>query len=263
MTTLAESYDGFLFDLDGVVYKGTDPIDHAAAVINKLDSTQVAYITNNASRTPDKVVELLASVGVAASEDQIVTSSQVAADTLLDKFGVGAKIFVIGAQGLRDEVTSRGMMIVEDPMLELDAVVQGMTFDLKWQDLANGAIAVERGAYYLATNLDSTFPVANGLAPGNGMMVKAIVEASGVEPDSVGKPEPAMLTRAMDRLGSKKPLVIGDRLDTDVEAANKAGLDSLLVFTGVTKASDLENVPEIHKPRFVAEDLRGLLSSIA
>lgn len=262
MSTLAQSYDGYLFDLDGVAYKGNDPIEHAADVINSLETTKIAFITNNASRTPDKVVDLLARVGVAAIEDQVVTSSQVAADTLLDKYGPGAKIFVIGAQGLRDEVTARGMEIIEDPLAELDAVVQGMTFDLTWQDLANGAIAVERGAYYLATNLDSTFPIAQGIAPGNGMMVKAIVEASGVEPDSVGKPEPAMLTRAMGRLRSTNPLVIGDRLDTDIEAANKAGLDSLLVLTGVTTAGDLKNAPEIHKPTFVAEDLRSLLDWI-
>lgn len=257
---LADDFDGFLFDLDGVVYKGTEPIEYAAEVINQLDQSQVAFITNNASRTPDKVAELLISVGVQATEDQVVTSAQVAADTLLDKLGPGARVLVVGAQGLRDEVAARGLVVEEDPTSKPDAVVQGFSKELTWKDLADGAIAVESGAYYLATNLDSTIPTARGIAPGNGTLVRAVTEASGVAPESVGKPAPTMLTRAMQRLGCSNPLVIGDRLDTDIEAANAAGLASLLVLTGITVSDDVNGAPAEQQPTYIAEDLRGLLS---
>lgn len=257
---LKDQYDGYLFDLDGVVYQGHEPIDHAAEVINQLDPNKIAFITNNASRTPDKVAELLHSVGVNAVVEQVVTSAQVAADTLLEKFGTGARVHVVGAQGLRDEITARSMVVEPDPESKPDAVVQGFTPEVTWHDLAGGAVAVAGGAFYLATNLDRTIPTAQGIAPGNGMMVKAVSEACGVVPESVGKPAPAMLTRAIERLGCANPLVIGDRLDTDIEAANSAGLDSLLVLTGVTARSDLGETTELHTPTFVADDLRSLLS---
>ena len=260
MPVLVDEFDGFLFDLDGVVYKGHEPIEYAAESINKLDPAQVAFVTNNASRTPDKVVELLVSVGVNATQDQVVTSAQVAADTLLDRLGSKARVFVIGAQGLRDEVAARGLVVEDDPESKPDAVVQGFTPELTWKDLAGGAIAVASGAFYMATNLDQTIPIAQGIAPGNGALVNAVTTATGVVPESVGKPAATMLTRAIARIGCSNPLVVGDRLDTDIEAANAAELASLLVLTGVTAEADLAGATAQQIPTYFAQDLRGLFS---
>lgn len=256
---LVDQYDGFLFDLDGVVYRGREPIANAAQVINQLPPARVSFITNNASRRAEHVAELLNAVGVSATTEQVITSAQVAADTLLQKLGAGARVFVIGGSGLREEIEYRGLVVETDPLAKPAAVVQGFSRDLTWQDLADGAIAVQSGAYYLATNLDLTIPIANGIAPGNGTMVQAVSRAAGVQPESVGKPQGTMVIQAMERIQSTNALVVGDRLDTDIAAAHAAKVASLLVLTGVTKRDDLVLLPTEHTPTYVADDLLGLI----
>ena len=143
------------------------------------------------------------------------------------------EVLVVGGPSLADEIRTAGLHPVGVDSDSVVAVVQGWSPDLDWPRLAEGAYAIRRGALWMATNVDATLPTERGLAPGNGSMVAALRHATGVEPDVAGKPEPGMFTVAANDVGSRSPLVVGDRLDTDIEGANRAGMDSLLVLTGV------------------------------
>jgi ribonucleotide monophosphatase NagD (HAD superfamily) len=141
------------------------------------------------------------------------------------------------------------------------AVIQGYGPEVGWRDLAEAAYAVESGLPWVATNIDKTLPTARGIAPGNGTLVAAVVTASGVSPIVAGKPEPPLHHESVLRMGAAQPLVVGDRLDTDIEGACRVGVDSLLVLTGVTSPEALVSADPAHRPTYVAADLRGLLEA--
>jgi glycerol 3-phosphatase-2 len=260
---LTALYDVALLDLDGVLYVGLDPIPGAAAALAKARAAgiRLAFVTNNASRDSETVAAHLVEMGVPAGPDDVVTSSQAAATVVVERVGAGASVLVCGSAALRASVERAGLRVVVSADDRPDAVVQGMSPALRYVDLAEAALAVRAGAFWVATNADSTLPSARGLLPGNGAMVAAIATATGARPVVAGKPELPLHAEGVRRTGATHPLVVGDRLDTDIEGATAADTDSLLVLTGVTAPADLVNAPVQHRPTYLALDLVGLLES--
>jgi HAD superfamily hydrolase (TIGR01457 family) len=257
-------YDGFLFDLDGVLYRGPEPIEGAAEAVRAVRAADrpVVFMTNNATRTPDEVAAFLRKLGFEASPAEVVTSATATAAMLSERAGAGA--FVIGERGLRDALTSAGLDLLDGDPEHADLVVVGLDRQLTYAKLKRAALLVQRGAELVASNPDRTFPQTDGLWPGAGSLLAAVEAATGATPTIVGKPHPPLFESARDRAGARNPLVVGDRLDTDIAGANRLGWDSLLVLTGVSTEEDLATAPE--RPTYVAPDLRflaGLMGSPA
>ncbi|MEU7908938.1 HAD-IIA family hydrolase [Actinoplanes sp. NPDC049118] len=259
--SLVGAYDLVIFDLDGVVYLIDKPIDGAAQAVERLRSagTAVAYATNNASRRAADVAALLTGMGVSAAADEVLTSAGAAAAMLAERLPAGAPVLVVGAEALRAEVRDHGLTPVERLEDGPVAVVQGYGPDVGWRILAEASLAVRAGALWMATNTDRTLPSPRGPLPGNGSLVSVLRTALNRDPDViVGKPAPALFETAASLSRSARPLVVGDRLDTDIEGAVGAGMDSLLVLTGVSGAADLLHAPKQRRPVYVAADLSGL-----
>jgi glycerol-1-phosphatase len=260
---LCEAYDAALYDLDGVLYLGSGPIGHAAASVAaaRAAGMRTAFVTNNASRRPAAVAELLTGLGIPAEATDVVTSAQAATRLLRERLAAGAQVLVVGAAGLAEEVELAGFAAVRVAGPEVAAVVQGYDPGTGWGALAEGCVALLSGALWVATNTDNTLPSPRGPLPGNGAMVAALQVATGCEPLVAGKPEPALHLESVARVGAVRPLVIGDRLDTDVLGAVRGGADSLLVLTGVVDVRTAISAPRGMRPTFVATDLRGLLAA--
>lgn len=259
---LAEAYDVALLDLDGVVYVGSAAVPAAAAALAAARGRgmRTVFVTNNASRPPDVVAAHLTDLGVPAAAGDVVTSAQAAARLLAGRLPAAAEVLVVGGEGLRVALRERGLVPVARCGPATAAVVSGFSPDLGWRDLAEGTYAVREGLPWVASNLDRTVPTPRGLAPGNGLLVDVVAAAAGRRPDAVaGKPELPLHQEAVARTGSLHPLVVGDRLDTDVEGARRAGVDSLLVLTGVTAAEDLLAAPPTVRPTYLGPDLAALL----
>ena len=258
---LGASYDVALLDLDGVVYIGGTPIPGAPEALQqaKRGGMRLAYVTNNASRTPAAIASLLAGMRVPAAEADVVTSAQAAARLLADRLPAGAKVLVIGATALRLAVRERGLTPVSTAADEPLAVVQGYGPGIGYASIAEGGLAVRAGALFVGTNADSTLPGPRGIQPGNGSLLQVIAHATGRAPVIAGKPEPPLHRESVIRTDAKHPLVVGDRLDTDIEAAHRAGADSLLVLTGVSRPADVVLAPPRQRPTYIAETLDALL----
>jgi glycerol-1-phosphatase len=256
-----DAYDLVILDLDGVVYLVDRPIPAAVAALARLreHGPAISFATNNASRSAADVAALLTDMAVPARPDEVLTSAAATAALLAERLPAGAPVLVVGADALRAEVTAAGLTAVRGADDGPAAVVQGYGPGVGWADLAEAAVAVREGALWVATNPDRTLPSARGPLPGNGALVAALRTALDRDPDViVGKPEPGLFTTAARRAGAGCPLVVGDRLDTDVEGAGRAGMDSLLVLTGVTAPQDLLVAPPQRRPSYVAADLSGL-----
>jgi glycerol 3-phosphatase-2 len=258
---IAEAYDVLLFDLDGVVYIGGNAIPGAPEALRRAQQAgaHVAYVTNNASRTPAAVAALLEGMGAPVTEADVVTSAQAAARLLADRLPPRSKVLVIGATALSLAVRERGLVPVLSAADKPAAVVQGYGPGIDYSRLAEGGIAVRAGALFVATNADSTIPTAHGTAPGNGSLLQVIEHATGTAPVVAGKPEPPLHRESVIRTGAKHPLVIGDRLDTDIEAAFNTETDSLLVLTGVDNPRTATLAPPHRRPTYIAENLDALL----
>jgi glycerol-1-phosphatase len=258
---LAEAYDVALLDLDGVVYVGPEPIDGVPEVLAKAraEGMRLAFVTNNASRDPAMVAEHLMALGIAAVAEEVVTSSQAAASVIAERLGVGARVLVTGSAALRSAIEGAGLRVVASADDDPDAVVQGFWPELRYADLAEATVAVRGGALWVATNVDSTLPSPRGLLPGNGSLVGVVATATGKKPIVAGKPELPLHAEGVRRTGASHPIVVGDRLDTDIEGANAAHTDSLLVLTGVTTPADLLIAPAEHRPTYLSTELVGLL----
>lgn len=261
MSTLAETYDALMLDLDGTVYLGGQPIDHVAPALSraKQQGARSVFVTNNASRPPAEVAHSLTGLGVAAQPNDVLTSPQAAAVMLTDRHPAGTRVLVIGAPWLAESVTLAGLVPVRLATEDPAAVVQGHSPETGWRELAEACIALRAGADWVACNVDSTLPTDRGLLPGNGSMVAALVAATGLHPRVAGKPERPLLDAAIRLVDSKRPLVVGDRLDTDIACAVAAGSPSLLVFTGVSTTQDLLSAVPEQRPTYLAFDLRGLV----
>lgn len=262
--SLHQAYDTALLDLDGVVYAGGRAIAHAVESLGtaRAEGMHLAYVTNNALRTPDAVAEHLCELGIPTEAGEVITSAQAVARLIADQVAPGSKVLVIGGEGLRVALRERGLVPVESADEEdLAAVVQGYGGpDLAWGRFAEASYAVNRGVPWYASNTDLTIPGARGIAPGNGAAVEVVRIATGAEPQVAGKPLPPMHRETVLRTGAERPLVVGDRLDTDIEGAFNGDVDSLLVLTGVTDAARLLRAEPKHRPTYVDRDLRGLLT---
>lgn len=260
---LATSYDVALLDLDGVVYVGRDAVPGAPEALAKAREAgmRLAFVTNNAARPPAAVAQHLQSLSIAAEPDEVITSSQAAAHYLADRLPRGAKVLVVGTTGLIEALREREL----EPVFSADdapaAVVQGYSPELSWQQLAEGAVAIRNGALWVATNLDPTVPSPRGPLPGNGSLIAALRHATGATPVATGKPDPTMHRESVQRSGAQSPIVVGDRLDTDIEGAAAVGCASLLVLSGVTTVPELLAAVPQHRPDYLAPTLAGLLTA--
>lgn len=258
---LSSRYDVALLDLDGVVYLGGQAIEGAVSGLREARAAgmRLAFVTNNAARPPDAVAANLNELGIEADAHDVTTSAQAAAHYLADRLSPGAKVLMVGTLGLRVALAERGLVPVDRDDADVVAVVQGFSAEMSWKQLAEGAVAIRRGACWVATNLDPTVPSARGPLPGNGSLVAALRHATGAQPIATGKPDPTMHRESVQRSGAQRPLVVGDRLDTDIEGANAAGCPSLLVLSGVTTAAELIVAGPGLRPWYLARDVRGLL----
>ncbi|MDQ0423692.1 MULTISPECIES: HAD-IIA family hydrolase [Cellulomonas] len=258
---LATRYDLALVDLDGVAYRGHEPIDGAAEGLAQARAAgmRLVFVTNNASREPETVADQLTGLDIPTRADEVMTAAQAAAELLATRVEPGASVLVVGGAGLHTAVRAKGYRVVGSADDEPVAVVQGFAPDLGWSDLAEAAYAVQRGAWHVASNLDLSLPTARGFAPGNGSLVGAVRAATGVEPASAGKPSPTMYRLAVARAGAAAPLVVGDRLDTDLAGARAGDMPGLHVLTGVSTARDAVLAAPGERPHYLAADLRALL----
>ena len=259
---LAAVHDVALLDLDGVVYVGTGAVAHAAESLDlarEQHGMRSVFVTNNAARSPAVVAAHLVELGLRAVPADVVTSAQAGARMLADRLPTGSHVLVIGGPGVGDALRERGLVPVESVDDGAVALMQGYGPDVDWRQLAEGSLAIGRGLLWVATNLDRTIPSPRGRVLGNGSMVAALRHASGAEPLVAGKPEPPLMLESVERSAAVRPLVVGDRLDTDIEGANRAGIPSLLVLTGVTDWQDLLDAAPRYRPTFLGHDLRALL----
>jgi len=261
-----EGADAVLADLDGVVYQGAHAIPHAVESLNLAKRERaVGYITNNASRSDVRVAGHLAELGLEVEPADVVTSPQAAMHLLAERVAPGSLVLVVGGEGIITELERRGYAVTRSAEDHPAAVVQGFAPDVGWTQLAEAAFALnaagfanEQGIPWVATNMDWTIPVARGIAPGNGTLVSAVHAAVGRFPVVAGKPETPIFDEARRRFGAANPLVVGDRLDTDILGARRAGMTSALVLTGIDRAKQVLAAPEQSRPDYLLADLRGL-----
>jgi glycerol 3-phosphatase-2 len=255
---LAGRYDAFLFDLDGVLYRAEMPVEHASEAIERLRALgrSLVFMTNNSARTPEQVAEKLDAVGIRASAEEVVSSAIVTADVLRERDVADA--FVIGEDGVLQALAGAGIRLVRVGADRADAVVVGWDRGITYDKLRTAALLVQRGAALVATNADPSYPAPDGLWPGAGALLAAVVATTGVEPFVIGKPHAPLFEAARRRAGGRRPLVVGDRLDTDIDGAAALGLDSLLVLTGVSSRADLTSSRV--RPTYVGDDLRALFA---
>jgi HAD superfamily hydrolase (TIGR01457 family) len=258
---LAARYDALLFDLDGVLYRGDEPVPHAAETMAALRKagTRVVFLTNNSSRTPEQVAAKLNGIGVAAAPGEVETSALATAELLAGRGGGTA--FVIGQEGIRRALADAGIRVIDGEPERVDHVVIGVDVEATYSKLRTACVLVERGAHLIATNPDRSFPVPGALWPGAGALLAVVTETTGETAEVVGKPFAPLFEAASRRAGATTPLVIGDRLDTDIAGAEALGWHSLLVLTGVSTRAGLDG--SAVRPTFVAEDLRALLEDEA
>jgi glycerol-1-phosphatase len=259
VSDMLDRFDALLADLDGTLYRGPEVVPGAVEAVKAAGARGVptAYVTNNASRSPDDVAAQLQELGFPATAAEVVTSSQAAARLLAEQLPAGAKVLVVGTDALAAEVTAVGLGTTREAEGAV-AVVQGHSPDTGWRLLAEATVALRAGATWVACNLDPTLPTERGPLPGNGSMVSVLRISSGREPQVAGKPGPALLEEAARQTGAKAPLMIGDRLDTDIEGGRAAEMATLMVLTGVSDAAEVLAAPPRQRPDYIAADLAGL-----
>lgn len=261
---LIDSYDSLIFDLDGVLYVGSDAVPHSVASVTSVarSGCEVWYATNNASRSADAVAGHLRQLGFPVAERQVVTSAAVAARVAATTFPQMRRVRVLGSPSLSQLMVAQGFHVLgEADPTAADLVIQGHDPTMTWARLSRGLNDLVAGATWVATNTDSTLPLPGGLGVGNGAFVAALSAASGRAPDVIaGKPHPPMLDHIVSASTAGRHLVIGDRFDTDVEWAVASGLDSLLVDTGVHRIADSAAQGQRSRPTWIGEDLRSLFA---
>ena len=261
MTALVDAYDAALFDLDGVIYIGKDPVPEAPAAVAALRErgVRLGFVTNNASRSPRTVADHLSRIGMPADERDVVTSAQAMARVMARELPAGSRVFVVGTSALADEVELVGLEPVgpdDDPV----AMVQGYDPQLTIPTIETACYCIQRGLRWYATNLDISIPRPRGIVPGVGSYVNLMAAACGCRPYAVaGKPFPALIETTVERLETHTPIFVGDRLDTDIEGAHNSQLDSLFVLSGVHGKADLVAAAPRQRPTYLAASVAGLL----
>lgn len=256
-----ETFRAVLFDMDGVLYRGKQRLDGVSELLAFLDAHGAGYacITNNASMTPEQYEEKLGVMGIAMPAASVVTSAIATGRALRAEYPRGTRVSIVGMRGLRDALLADGHFVEDDARPEL--LVQGADFELTYATLRRAALLIRGGARYIATNPDKTFPSEEGLIPGAGAVMAALVAATDTTPTVIGKPAPAMFHVAAEMLGARpaETLVIGDRLDTDIAGAVAAAMPSAMVLTGVSTRQEAEEGPT--RPDAIFADLPELLAA--
>ncbi|MBP2324674.1 HAD superfamily hydrolase (TIGR01450 family) [Kibdelosporangium banguiense] len=254
---LLDIYDALLLDLDGTVYRGGEAVPGAAQAVRaaRENGTAVRFVTNNASRSPQDVADHLTNLGVSAKPEEVSTSAQAAGTVLSERLQPGDEVLVVGTTSLADIVESVGLRPVRSFTENVKAVVQGLSRDAGYRDLAEATLAIRAGALWVACNMDPTLPTERGELPGNGALVAALRAATSQEPVVAGKPARPLMDEAIMSSNANSPLVVGDRLDTDIAGAVTAEVDALLVLTGVTRPAELLAAPAWLRPRYVAASI--------
>jgi phosphoglycolate/pyridoxal phosphate phosphatase family enzyme len=254
----------YVFDMDGVLFRMDDPLPGASEAVHRLMNRgdTVYYLTNNSSKSRADYVRKLARFDIPADEDHVMTSAYATAQFFIESGAVGKSVYVVGEQGLRDELSAVGMNVVDyTDDARIDYVVSGWDRQFTYAKLAEAHLATGRGATFIATNRDATYPDSGGRTlPGSGAIVASIETCTGVVPKTIGKPEPYSLELILRLAGTgpEECMVIGDRLDTDIGIGKRVGTKTALVLTGVTTRAELETAPPELLPDFVFETLHEL-----
>lgn len=234
-------YKGYLIDLDGTMYAGTQVIPGAPEFIDRLNEAGIPYlfVTNNSSRTPEQVAEKLVKMGIRTTPENVFTTSRATAQFIHDE-KPGATIYVIGEDGILEALAEQGLEVVthENP----DYVVTGIDRGITYEKLAGACLSVRNGARFISTNGDIAIPTERGFMPGNGSLTSVVSVSTETQPVFIGKPEPIIMEQAMAVLGTSKEetIMVGDYYDTDIRAGIGIGIDTLLVHTGVTQPDFLK-----------------------
>ena len=254
-------FDGLLLDLDGCVYTGRASVPGAAQALTGLAEAgiPVVYLTNNASRSADEVASHISSFGIDARPEQVLTSGIVAVRELAATVPAGAPVLVVGSPALAHQVLAAGLEVVDSAADAPVAIVQGHSPNTGWRQLAEICRAVRAGAQWWATNLDRTFPLEDGQMPGNGAFVRVVEETTGAHPRVAGKPAASMMRAGTAALGAQRPLMVGDRLETDIAGARAAGMTAGLVLTGIHGEEDALAAPAQQRPHVILDSLLDLL----
>lgn len=263
-------YDAILLDLDGVIYRGKEPIPGATHALQTWHNTGTpyAFITNNAARDVEEIAQTIASFDIHCTPQHVRTSAQAAAEKLAHDIDTNSAVLVLGSEFLRSCVASHGFSVITPDNRDWltqntpAAVVQGFGPSTTWTDISWAITAVRNGAQYRPTNPDKAIPTGRGIMPGNGTFVDIVATFSGATPVYAGKPEPTMLTQTIDAMGASNPLMVGDQLETDIEAAVAAGIDSALTLTGVTSIDAALRAPQHQRPTRIVSGLPDLLEEL-
>lgn len=252
---------GIVCDMDGVLWRGGAPLPGLQDFFALLDARHIGYVlvTNNSSKTPQQYVEKLAGLGIATSTEHVLNSSISAADYLATQAAPGASVYPIGGPGVYAALRAHGFRITEGD--HADYVVVGWDRNLTWQKLATATLLIRKGAGFIATNPDLTFPMEAGMVPGNGAQVAALAVATDVTPVIAGKPEPILYEQAMARMGTTpdETLVIGDRLDTDILGGLRLGMPTAMLLSGISQREELSTSPI--RPDMIFENLAALVQA--
>ncbi len=264
MSRLIDTYDAVFFDLDGVIYLGPLAVEGATTALGELQELgmKVMFVTNNAARSAQVVIDQLTSLGFHADQANVLTSAQVAVTHIARELPAGAKILVSGSASLAELVEQAGFLPVQTAAELPDAVLQGYDPAMTWPRLDEAALAIQAGARWYATNDDASRPTERGLVPGAGGAIAAVAGTVGGQPTIFGKPFRPMLAEAVRRTGAVRPIFVGDRIDTDIVGAANADLDSLMVFTGAHGKADLVTTVPGERPTHIGADVRALLEPV-
>ncbi|MEK4538679.1 TIGR01457 family HAD-type hydrolase [Peribacillus sp. FSL K6-1552] len=248
-----KQYKGYLIDLDGTMYRGTEQIAEAAGFINELRKRDIPYlfVTNNSSRTPAQVADKLRSIGISTEDDQVFTTSMATANYIAEQ-KEDASVYVVGEEGIIESLKEKGMNLVDESP---DFLVMGIDRGVNYEKLSKACLAVRSGAVFISTNGDIAIPTEQGLLPGNGALTSVVSVSTQVQPIFIGKPESVIVEQALRVLGVPKEetIMVGDNYDTDILAGLNAGIDTLLVHTGVTTKERLEQYEK--QPTYVVDTL--------
>ncbi len=248
-----KQYKGYLIDLDGTMYRGTEVIKEAGDFVRRLQERGLPYlfVTNNSSRRPEQVAEKLLAFGIPAAKEQVFTTSMATAQFIAGR-KQGSTAYVIGEEGIRSALQEKGITLQDE---NPDFVVVGIDRDINYEKLSLACLGVRNGATFISTNGDIAIPTERGLLPGNGSLTSVVTVSTQTQPIFIGKPESIIMEQALEVLGVSKEetLMVGDNYDTDIKAGMNAGLDTLLVHTGVTTKEILEMKDE--QPTYVADTL--------
>ena len=256
---LAEAFQGVVFDLDGVIYLGEQVVPAAPAALDQVRGlgVRIAFVTNNSYRPPDLVVERLNRLGVKAAAAEVLTSAQATVRLLGGREGLeGVRVMVVGGPGLRQALEAAGARLV-DAWPNAQVVAVGFDPDLTYAKVRDATLAIRAGARFVGSNPDTTLPTPDGFWPGAGATLALLRASTGVQPEVAGKPERALLEAAVAAIGPGPYLMVGDRVDTDLDGAHRLGWSTALVLSGVTRLADLPDL--VTAPDQVLRDVGGLL----